>query len=65
VPGVDFSDHRNYWSAGYPAAMITDTSFYRNNRYHTAQDTPDTLDYERMAMVVKGVYAFALTEAGR
>ncbi|MGH8503416.1 MAG: M28 family peptidase [Gammaproteobacteria bacterium] len=57
VPGVDFSDHRNYWDAGYDAVMITDTAFYRNPHYHTARDTPETLDYQRMAMVVQGVHA--------
>lgn len=57
VPGVDFSDHMNYWDAGYPAVMITDTAFYRNPHYHTARDTPDTLDYVRMAQVVQGVHA--------
>lgn len=57
VPGIDFSDHRNYWDAGYDAVMITDTAFYRNPHYHTAEDTPETLDYRRMAMVVEGVYA--------
>ncbi len=57
VSGVDFSDHVNYWDAGYSALMITDTAFYRNRHYHTAQDTPEKLDYKRMAMVVEGVYA--------
>lgn len=57
VPGIDYSDHRNYWEAGYKAVMVTDTSFYRNNRYHTQDDTADTLDYNRMADVVQGVYA--------
>lgn len=56
VIGVDFSDHANYWDAGYPALMITDTSFYRNAAYHTEHDTPDTLDYPRMARVVEGVW---------
>ena len=37
--------------------MVTDTAFYRNPRYHTSDDTPDTLDYERMALVVDGVVA--------
>jgi Zn-dependent M28 family amino/carboxypeptidase len=60
VPGVDFSDHASYWNAGYPAAMITDTAFYRNPHYHTARDTPATLDYARMADVVRGVYAAVL-----
>jgi hypothetical protein len=57
IPGVDFSDHLNYWNEGYDALMITDTAFYRNPNYHTYADTPDTLDYKRMAMVVQGVYA--------
>jgi hypothetical protein len=57
VPGVDFSDHLSYWKAGYDALMITDTAFYRNRNYHTANDTPEKLDYGRMAMVVAGVYA--------
>ena len=63
VPGVDFSDHRNYWAAGYPALMMTDTAFYRNPHYHTTYDTPDTVDYLRMAMVVQGVYAVVLAFA--
>jgi Zn-dependent M28 family amino/carboxypeptidase len=57
IPGVDFSDQLNYWHAGYGAVMITDTAFYRNRNYHTAQDTAEKLDYKRMAMVVEGVYA--------
>lgn len=60
IPGIDFSDHMNYWEAGYNALMITDTAFYRNPNYHTLHDTPGTLDYRRMAMVVEGVYAAIL-----
>jgi Zn-dependent M28 family amino/carboxypeptidase len=63
VPGIDFSDHLNYWQAGYDAVMITDTAFYRNKNYHTMRDTPETLDYRRMAMVVQGVYAAVLAFA--
>ena len=55
IPGVDFSDHLNYWKRDHPALMITDTAFYRNERYHTPDDTWDTLDYARMARVVDGV----------
>ena len=54
VHGVDLSDHSTFWRRGDPAVMITDTAFYRNPLYHTAHDTPDTLDYERMAKVVAG-----------
>jgi hypothetical protein len=35
--------------------MLTDTSFLRNPNYHQATDTPDTLDYDRMAQVALGV----------
>jgi hypothetical protein len=56
LPGVDFSDHRNYWPHDIPAAMITNTAFYRNHEYHGAGDTADRLDYERIGKVVVGVY---------
>lgn len=52
LPGIDYSDHLNYWAEGHQAVMLTDTAFYRNERYHTRQDTPDTLDYLRMRDVV-------------
>ena len=61
VPGVDFSDHLNFWRHDWKAVMITDTAFYRNPNYHEVTDTPDTLDYERMAQVVTGVYAAITT----
>ncbi len=57
VPGIDFSDHLNYWELGWPAAMITDTAFLRNDQYHRDGDTPGRLDYDRMAEVVRGLYA--------
>ncbi len=55
VPGVDFSDHRSFWKMGYPAVMITDTAFYRNPNYHTEKDTIDTLDFVKMASLLKGL----------
>ena len=64
LPGVDSSDHRSYWSVGIPAVMVTDTGFLRNPNYHTPRDTPETLDYERMAQVVDGVF-LSLLQAGR
>ena len=60
VPGIDFSDHRNYWPHGINAVMVTDTAFYRNKAYHEATDTADRLDYERMAQVVVAVYEAVL-----
>lgn len=57
LPGVDFSDHANYWPYGIKAVMVTDTAFYRNKAYHTSDDTADRLDYTRMAEVVVSVFA--------
>lgn len=55
IPGVDWSDHGSFWDAGYPAIMVTDTAPYRYPHYHTPQDTPDKVDYERLARVVRGL----------
>lgn len=55
--GISWSDHASFWEEGIPAAMITDTSFLRNPHYHEPTDTPDTLDYERMAEVFAGMQA--------
>jgi len=44
------------WEFDYPSVMVSDTAFYRSDNYHTVNDTPDTLDYEKMAEVVEGVY---------
>lgn len=55
IPGIDWSDHWAYREHGFPAMMVTDTAPYRYPYYHTAQDTPDKVDYERLALVVKGI----------
>lgn len=57
LPGIDFSDHLNYWDHDFPAVMITDTAFYRNANYHTTKDKIETLDFPRMAQVVDEVAA--------
>ena len=56
IPGIDFSDHRNYWNFGYQAVMVTNTAFYRNREYHKAGDTWDRLDYTKMGAVILGVF---------
>lgn len=61
LTGIDFSDHRSYWSNGFDALMITDTSFYRNANYHKKSDTIETLDFNRMADVVNAV-VFAINK---
>jgi Zn-dependent M28 family amino/carboxypeptidase len=60
LPGIDFSDHLNYWQFGYSALMITDTAFYRNKNYHETGDTPETLDFRRMGLVVDATLAALL-----
>lgn len=62
--GVTLSDHSSYNRHGYPALMITDTAFMRYPYYHTAQDTPDKLDYESMARVVNGLAKTIMALAG-
>jgi hypothetical protein len=59
VPGVDFSDNWSFWKMGYTAVMITDTAFYRNPNYHTESDTIDTLDFNRMTELLKGLVEVA------
>jgi hypothetical protein len=58
--GRGFLDHASYWRFKMPAMMITDTSFLRNPNYHGSGDTPETLDYVRMAKVVRAVHAVAM-----
>jgi hypothetical protein len=34
---------------------VTDTALYRYPHYHTASDTPEKVDYDRLARVVAGL----------
>jgi Zn-dependent M28 family amino/carboxypeptidase len=55
IAEIRLSDNSSFWDQGYPALMLTDTSFLRNPHYHAETDTPATLDYERMGQVTLGV----------
>jgi Zn-dependent M28 family amino/carboxypeptidase len=55
VPGVAWSDHLSFWREGYRAFMCTDTAFFRNPHYHSAHDTPDKLDYPRLAELTEAL----------
>jgi len=46
------SDHLNYWDFGFKAVMVTDTAFFRNENYHTSNDTIETIDFVKMRYVV-------------
>jgi hypothetical protein len=45
--------------------MVTDTAFFRYPYYHSAGDTPDRIDYARMARVVAGLAAVVRELAGK
>lgn len=60
VPGIDFSDHQNFWGYKYKAIMISNTAFYRNSGYHTMHDTIEKLDFYRMGEVVIGLCKYLL-----
>jgi hypothetical protein len=55
IPGISWSDQWAYWKFGWPAVMVTDTAPFRYPHYHTLRDTPDKLDYDGLARVVKGL----------
>ncbi|MDB5233216.1 MAG: hypothetical protein JWR44_209 [Hymenobacter sp.] len=62
LPGIDFSDHLNYWRFGYPAVLLTDTAFYRNSSYHLATDTLAPLDMRRLGLAVDALLATVLAD---
>ena len=55
IPGIDWSDHWSFDQVGIPALMITDTAPFRYPHYHTSADSPDKVDYDRLARVVSGL----------
>jgi Zn-dependent M28 family amino/carboxypeptidase len=65
LPGVGWSDQWSFWQQGYPGIMITDTALFRNPYYHTPLDTPDKVDFERMARVVDGVRSVVVSLANQ
>jgi hypothetical protein len=62
LPGIDFSDHLNYWKFGYPAVLLTDTAFYRNRSYHETTDTLAQLDMRRLGLAVDALLAVVQLE---
>ncbi|MEW5758902.1 MAG: M20/M25/M40 family metallo-hydrolase [Candidatus Omnitrophota bacterium] len=67
-PGVGFSDQVPFWLENYDAVLIGDTAGFRNPYYHGNYppriiDTYDTLDYDKMAEVVRGLKAAILNIA--
>ena len=55
IPGIDWSDHWSFEQVGINALMITDTAPFRYPHYHTTEDSPDKVDYDRLARVISGI----------
>lgn len=55
IPGISWSDHWSFARYGFQALMITDTAIFRYPHYHEPTDTPDKVDTERLARIVKGI----------
>ncbi len=55
VQGIDWSDHWSFGQIGVPSLMITDTAPFRYPYYHRRGDTPDKVDFERLARVTAGL----------
>lgn len=55
IPGIGWSDHWAFFKLGYPAIMVTDTAPFRYPHYHTPQDTPDRIDYDKLARITLGI----------
>lgn len=55
ISGIGWSDHWSFWQFGYKALMLTDTAPFRYPHYHSAQDTPDKLNWPKFAEAVNGI----------
>ncbi|WP_199192821.1 M28 family peptidase [Allosphingosinicella deserti] len=55
IQGINWSDHWAFMQVGVPALMVTDTAPFRYPHYHSAEDRPDKIDYDRLARVVTGL----------
>jgi Zn-dependent M28 family amino/carboxypeptidase len=55
VAGIGWSDHWAFHQFGIPAIMVTDTALFRYPHYHRPTDTPDKLDYDKLARIVQGL----------
>jgi Zn-dependent M28 family amino/carboxypeptidase len=64
LTGIGWSDHWAFWQEGFAAIMVTDTAPFRYALYHTREDTPDKIDYDRTARVVAGLARVMVELAG-
>jgi Zn-dependent M28 family amino/carboxypeptidase len=55
LPWFEVSDHIAFRKHDWPAIVITDTGPYRNPEHGTPSDTPDRLQYDRMAKALTAI----------
>lgn len=55
VKRIGWSDDWGFWQEGYRGFSVTDTAFLRYKHYHATDDTPEKLDYGKMATVLDAV----------
>ncbi|EQD24335.1 MAG: peptidase, M28 family [Leptospirillum sp. Group IV 'UBA BS'] len=53
-------DHQILWEEGVPAIMVTDTANFRYEHYHRPSDTPEKVDYQRIAAIVSATATLVL-----
>lgn len=63
IQGIGWSDHASFWKQGYRAFMVTDTAPFRYPHYHSDEDTPDKVDYDKLARVTEGLCGVVMTLA--
>lgn len=57
APDLRRSDHARFWDANMQALMLTDGANFRNECYHTPQDTLEKLNFTFMANVTRATLA--------
>ncbi len=55
IPGIAWSDHWAFAQHGFQGVMVTDTAPFRYPHYHRPTDTPDKIDNDKLARIVKGM----------
>jgi Zn-dependent M28 family amino/carboxypeptidase len=65
ITSAHWLDHWSAWQEGYSAIMIADTALLRYQHHHSSEDTPERLDYARLARVVGGLAQVVKGFAGR
>jgi Zn-dependent M28 family amino/carboxypeptidase len=61
LPWVKWSDNSPFWTNGFKAFMVSDTSLYRYPFYNSSRDTAEKIDYQCLALVTDGLMK-AVTE---